>query len=97
MMDNVWGLGVLWFLFLVMIYVLLIQPQRKREKEHQRLIESLQPGDKVVTSGGIHGTITRVEDTVVTLQVADNVRIKVSRVAISRRLEQEDTAVPQKK
>jgi len=96
-MDNVWGLGVLWFLFLVMIYVLLIQPQRKREKEHQRLIESLQPGDKVVTSGGIHGTITRVEDTVVTLQVADNVRIKVSRVAISRRLEQEDTAVPQKK
>jgi len=89
---------VAWLVFLfVAMYVLLIYPQRKKEKEHFRLVESLQPGDKVVTTGGIHGTITRVEDTVVTLQVAENVRIKVSRVAIARRLEEEKTGEPGKR
>jgi preprotein translocase subunit YajC len=88
--ENLLSAAGLWIVLIVLMYVLLIHPQRKKEKEHMNLVESLQVGDKVVTTGGIHGTVTRVEDAVVTLQVADNVRIKVSRVAISRRLEQDE-------
>ena len=88
--ENLVSAAGLWIVLIVLMYVLLIHPQRKKEKEHMNLVESLQVGDKVVTTGGIHGTVTRVEDAVVTLQVADNVRIKVSRVAISRRLEQDE-------
>lgn len=88
--QQSWMVAVLWMGIIVLMYVLLIHPQRKKEKEHERLVESLQPGDRVVTTGGIHGTVTRVEDVVVTLQVADNVRIKVSRVAIGRRLGEEE-------
>jgi preprotein translocase subunit YajC len=88
--QQAWFTAVLWMGIIVLMYVLLIHPQRKKEKEHDRLVESLQPGDRVVTNGGIHGTITRVEDAVVTVQVADNVRIKVTRAAIGRRLGEEE-------
>lgn len=64
-------------------YLLLIAPMRKRQKALQRMIENLKKGDRVVTSGGLHGEIAALEDKVVHLKVADRVKIRVSRSAIA--------------
>ncbi len=75
--------GFMSFLPLVLIfavfYFLLIRPQQKKAKEHQAFLSNLKKGDLVVSSGGIQGTVTGLTDTVVTLEIADNVRVKVSR------------------
>ncbi len=64
-------------------YFLLIRPQQKKQKQHQEFINNLQKGTEVVTSGGIIGRITGITDDVVTLEVADKVRIKVVRNQIA--------------
>jgi preprotein translocase subunit YajC len=66
-------------LIFVIFYFLLIRPQQKKAKEHQAYLANLKKGDMVVTSGGLHGQITGLTDTVVTLEIADNIRVKVSR------------------
>lgn len=63
----------------VIFYFLLIRPQQKKAKEHQQFLSNLKKGDKVVTSGGVHGEITGLTDRVITLEIAPNVKIKVSR------------------
>ncbi|MGI6656693.1 MAG: preprotein translocase subunit YajC [Desulfobulbus sp.] len=70
-------------LIFVIFYFLLIRPQQKKAKEHQQYLANLKKGDRVVTGGGIHGQITGLTDTVVTLEVAENVRIKVTKAAIA--------------
>ncbi len=70
-------------LIFVVFYVLLILPQQKKQKKHKQMIDSLKRGDKVITMGGIHGTVTHVGDTTVTLRVADDVKIEVSKGAIA--------------
>jgi preprotein translocase subunit YajC len=65
--------------FVVVFYFLLIRPQQKRAKEHQAMLTKLGVGDEVVTAGGIVGKIHEINETFVTLEVADNVRIKVQR------------------
>jgi len=66
-------------LLFVIFYFILIRPQQKRAKEHRRLLENLKKGDKVLTAGGLYGTIVNLEGNEVILQVADKVRIKVNR------------------
>lgn len=66
-------------LIFVVFYFLLIRPQQKKAKEHAQFLGALEKGQQVVTSGGIQGKVTGLTDTVVTLEIADNVRIKVSR------------------
>jgi preprotein translocase subunit YajC len=70
------------FLIVAMIavfYFLLIRPQQKRQKEHRQLLENLKKGDKVMTTGGIQGTIVALSDNVVTVEIADKVKVKVGR------------------
>lgn len=69
-------------LIFVVFYFLLIKPQQKKAKEHQQFLGNLKKGDAVVTSGGIHGRITGLTDTVVTLEIANDIRIKVNKGAI---------------
>lgn len=66
-------------------YFLVIRPQQQRVKAHQKLISELKTGDKVITIGGIHGTITAIKEDTVILKVADKTEIKFSRDAVSRR------------
>ena len=66
-------------LMFVIFYFLLIRPQQKKAKEHREMIGSLKKGDKIITSGGIYGTITGVEDNIITVEIAEKVRVKVSR------------------
>jgi preprotein translocase subunit YajC len=70
-------------LMFVIFYFLLIRPQQKQAKKHQEFLRSLKTGDRVITSGGLHGVVTGLTDTTVTLEVADKVRVKVSRAAVS--------------
>ena len=75
--------GIMSFIPLILIFVifyfLLIRPQQKKAKEHQAYLSNLKKGDGIVTSGGLHGLITGLTDTVVTLEIAENIRVKVSR------------------
>lgn len=70
-------------LIFLVFYFLLIRPQQKKAKEHQNYLANLKRGDRVITGGGIYGQITGLTDTAVTLEVAENVRIKVSRAAVA--------------
>jgi preprotein translocase subunit YajC len=70
-------------LMFVVFYFLLIWPQQKKAKAHKQVLANLQKGDNVVTSSGIYGTITGITDTVVTLEIAEKVRIKVARNAVA--------------
>ncbi len=70
-------------LMFAIFYFLLIRPQQKKQKKHRELLGSLKKGDMVVTTGGIHGRITGITETVVTLEIAEKVRVKVGRGFIS--------------
>ncbi len=69
-------------IFLI-FYFMIIRPQQKRAKEREKLLSNMQKGDKVVTSGGLHGTIVHIEEKTVMLQVSDNVKLKYERSAIA--------------
>jgi preprotein translocase subunit YajC len=62
---------------------LLIRPQQKKTKEHRQMVANLKKGDRVVTSGGIHGRITGMDDATLTVEIADKVRVKVARGNVS--------------
>lgn len=70
-------------LIIGIFYFLMIRPQQKRQKETKRMLEEMKKGDKVLTSSGIHGTISDMQDNIVVVQVADNVRIRFEKVAIT--------------
>jgi preprotein translocase subunit YajC len=70
-------------LILVVFYFLLVAPMRKKQRELQQMIDKLERGDKVVTSGGLHGEIAAVEPSVVLLKIADQVKVRVSKSAIA--------------
>lgn len=73
-------------LMIVIFYFLLIRPQQKRLKQHQELIRSLQPGDEVVTVGGIFGTVERLGDDNIWIEVAAGTVLRLSRQAVSRKV-----------
>lgn len=64
-------------------YLLLIMPMRKRQKKHQELLTKLSKGDRVVTTGGIFGTVIEAEGEVLTVRIAENVKIQVARTAVA--------------
>jgi preprotein translocase subunit YajC len=78
-------------LIFVIFYFLLILPQQKRQKKLKAMLEALKKGDKIVTSSGIWGTITNLGKDTVTVQIADNTKIKVQRDHIARvRVDEEE-------
>ncbi|RLC27987.1 MAG: preprotein translocase subunit YajC [Deltaproteobacteria bacterium] len=70
-------------LMFAIFYFLLIRPQQKKAKQHRELLGALKKGDRVVSSGGLHGVITGLSDDIITMEIAPKVRVKVSRSAIS--------------
>ncbi len=67
---------------LAIFYFLLIRPQQKRQKEHTRMLADLQKGDMIFTVGGLRGKITNLDQTVITMEVAEKIRVKVNRNAV---------------
>ena len=68
---------------ILIFYFMIIRPQQKRQKERQRMLDNMKKGDRVVTAGGIYGTIEGIEDRSVLVKIADNVKVKVDRGSIS--------------
>jgi len=70
-------------LMFAIFYFLLIRPQQKKAKLHKEMISSLKKGDRIVSSGGLHGVITGLSDETVTVEIAPKVRVKVSRGSVA--------------
>ena len=71
----------------IIMYFFMIRPQVKKQKQHQGMLESLEKGDKVVTSGGIHGKIVGVKEQSFLVQIADNTKVEISKSAIGKKVE----------
>jgi preprotein translocase subunit YajC len=84
--TSTWIMWALIAVMLVVFYFILIRPQRKRAQDHDQMISKLEKGDEVVTIGGIHGTISRMSEDSVVLDVDKGVRLTFSRSAIARSL-----------
>jgi preprotein translocase subunit YajC len=80
--------GGFWFLF--------VAPQRKKQKEHERMLGALQSGDEIVTTGGIYGTITNVKDDRFVVRIADNTKVELGKSFIATVVKQQ-AAVAEKK
>jgi len=78
-------------LMFAIFYFLLIRPQQKKAKLHKEMIASLKKGDRVVSSGGLHGVITGISDDVVTVEIAPKVRVKISRGSVAGATKQQGT------
>ena len=78
-------LEVMWLpvAIFAIFYFLLIRPQQKRQKEQEVMLDTLKEGNNILTSGGIYGTIKKIKGDVLTVQIADNVKVKVSRKSVS--------------
>ena len=78
------GLGMMLMplILIAVMYFLMIRPQMKRAKEHRSMLEALNRGDEVITNGGLAGVVTDIGDNFVTVEIADNVRIRVQKGAI---------------
>lgn len=70
-------------LIFVVFYFFIIRPQKKKETERRSMIEAVKKGDRVVTIGGVHGTVTQVDDASVLVQVDTNVKLRVDKNAIA--------------
>jgi len=81
------GGGFMGFLPLIIMfaifYFLLIRPQQKKAKQHKEMLGALKKGDRVISSGGLHGTVTGLTEDIVTMEIAPKIRVKVSRGSIS--------------
>lgn len=88
------------FMLLIMFaifYFLLIRPQQKRNKEHKEMIANLKKGDRIITSGGLYGRITGLDETALTVEIADKVRVKIGRGNVAALAQSAAPAPPAKK
>jgi len=79
MISTIIMFGAIFLIF----YFMIIRPQQKRSKERDKMLANIQKGDKVVTSGGVHGIIAGIDEKTVLLDVGDKVKLKVERSAVS--------------
>jgi preprotein translocase subunit YajC len=87
---------ILLIAMLLLMYALIIRPQQRQQKEHKQMVSAVERGDMVVTTGGIHGKVTGVADDILTVEIADRVRVKVNRSAVASRASTENKAADKK-
>ena len=83
-LSGIMSIAPLIILF-VIFYFLLIRPQQKKAKEHKQMLSEVQKGDNVVTNSGIYGRVISVQDETLTVEIAENVKVKVAKEAIAIR------------
>jgi preprotein translocase subunit YajC len=90
--GSMWGMMLPLILIFAIMYLLILRPQAKRQKEHQKMLTSLEKGDRIMTAGGIYGTIVGVKekDNILIVKVADNVKLEVARTSVARKLGETD-------
>ncbi len=79
-----WSMWIMLALIFVVMWFFMIRPQRKQQKELQAFRDGLKKGDKVVTIGGIYGTVAEIKDTYILMEVDNNVKIRVNKQALSK-------------
>jgi preprotein translocase subunit YajC len=83
--------GLILLLFLALLFwMLLVRPQRARARQQQELIATLEPGDEIVSTGGIYGTIVAVDGDVLHVEIADGLQVRMARRAVAGYVEPED-------
>ena len=80
--QSLISLIILIVVFGAIFYFLIIRPQRKREREHQKLLQSLKRGDRVITTGGIYGTIDKIDDDTVILSLEEGAKVRIAKSSI---------------
>jgi len=70
-------------LIILVFYFLILRPQQKRAKDREKLLSGVQRGDKIITSGGVHGTVEGIEDNTLLVKIADNVKVKMEKSAVA--------------
>lgn len=70
-------------LIFLVFYFFIIRPQKKREDERKKMIQAVRKGDKIITAGGIHGTVTQVDEASVLAQVDTNVKLRIEKSALA--------------
>lgn len=95
MIDTAWAQGagsggapgfiplLPYVLIIGVIYLMLIRPQQQKAKEHRQMLDNLKRNDEVITNGGLYGKVVTLGDDVVTVEIAPNVRVRISRAQIS--------------
>ncbi|MFQ5628863.1 MAG: preprotein translocase subunit YajC [bacterium] len=84
------GLLMPFILIFVVMYFFMIRPQMKKQKQHQAMLQALQKGDKVLTSGGIYGKIVGVKEKSFLVQIADNTKVEISKTAVAQKVEKSE-------
>lgn len=80
---------IFWFLILGAMWFFLVAPQRKKQKEHQKMIEGLSTGDNVITASGIYGTITNVKDDRFVVRIAENTKVEIQKSFVQAKVDPE--------
>jgi len=81
---------IMFALIIGIFYFLILRPQQKRQKEREKLLESVKKGDKVITSGGLHGTVAGIDEKTLLIQVSENVKMKFERSAVTTIVKESD-------
>lgn len=88
---------IMFGLIIAIFYFMILRPQQKRQKERASLLESVKKGDKVITIGGMHGTVIGLEDKSLLVQVAENVKLKFEKSAIASITREGETIMVEEK
>lgn len=89
--DSLISTLIMFALIIGIFYFMILRPQQKRQKERQKMLEAVKKGDKVVTAGGLHGTVAGLDEKTILLQVADNVKMKFDRSAVNTIIRESET------
>ena len=85
--TSIWTMLIFVVLLFGLMYFVMIRPQRKRQKQHQQLIEELKRGDRVITAGGIHGVIESISEDTVIIKVESGATMRVAKGSVSLKQE----------
>jgi len=81
--DSIWPMLIIIVVFFGFIYFTMIRPQRRRQKEHETMMQGLQKGDKVITAGGIYGTVENVREDSVIIKVESGAMMRVNKGSVA--------------
>lgn len=83
--DSIWPMLIIMVVFFAFIYFMMIRPQRKRAKEHETMMQELQKGDKIITAGGIYGTIENIREDSIIIKVESGATMRVNKNSVALR------------
>ena len=83
--GGVFGFFLPLIAMFLLLYALVIRPQSRQQKEHKQMLTKIERGDQIVTSGGLHGRVTGIAEEVLTIEIAERVRVRINRSAVTTR------------